>query len=140
MFRFSILALAIAALVAPGPARADDLAGVDRFLCSIGTLMACFEDGECERLVPTDLNVPQFVEVDLKQKRMSTTKASGENRSTPIVNVVRGEGRIVLQGHENRRAFSFVIEEATGLLSAAVATEGLGVAVFGACTPVSSSN
>jgi len=34
------------------------------------------------------------------------------------------------------RAFSWVITEQTGQVTAAVAVEGLAVAVFGACTPL----
>jgi hypothetical protein len=41
----------------------------------------------------------------------------------------------VLQGYENGRAFSFMIDEATGDVTAAVARETVAVSVFGACTP-----
>ena len=75
-------------------------------------------------------------EVDLKDKKLSTTKASGENRSTPIRNLVREDGKIFLQGVELGRAFSFVIDEKSGMLSVAVAREGITVSVFGACTPL----
>jgi hypothetical protein len=77
-----------------------------------------------------------FLEIDLAQKRLNTTKASGENRTTEVKNLRREEGDIVLQGFEKGRAFSFVIDEATGLLSVAVAGNGFSVAVFGACTPL----
>jgi hypothetical protein len=46
---------------------------------------------------------------------------------------------IVIQGFEKGRAFSFVITEESGSLSAAVAAEGKAVAVFGACTPMPAS-
>jgi hypothetical protein len=39
---------------------------------------------------------------------------------------------------ENGRAFSLVINESTGMLSAAVARDGKSVGVFGACTPMPS--
>ena len=68
-----------------------------------------------------------------------TTQASGLNRATAILHLQREGGQILLQGYENGRAFSFVIGEKTGLLSAAVAAEGLTVGVFGACTPIASS-
>jgi len=35
---------------------------------------------------------------------------------------------------ENGRAFSFVIDQATGLLSAAMSTDGATICVSGACT------
>lgn len=126
-------------MAAPTPARADDLTGVDRILCAARSIVVCWDDGTCETADPADLNVPQFIEIDLKGRRMSTTRASGENRSTEIVNLKRDAGQIVLQGYEKGRAFSFVIAEKTGTISAAVAAEGRGVAVFGACTPMPAS-
>jgi hypothetical protein len=125
-------------LVAPltiGASHADDLKGVSRLLCSSGQLAACFDDGECEHAAPWTLNVPAFIEVDLGAKKLSTTPASGENRSTPIKNLERTDGRIVIQGFEGGRAFSFLIDEETGALTAAVARNGVGVVVFGNCTP-----
>ena len=136
------MARAIALLFVPAiliggsaPARADDLRGADRLICAASTVMACGEGGECFEIQPAELNVPQFIEIDLKGKRLSTTKASGQNRSTPILTLKRENGTIVLQGYEAGRAFSFIISEEDGRSSAAVARDGLSVAVFGACTP-----
>ena len=86
--------------------------------------------------MPWNLNIPQFLQLNLKDKTMSTTKASGENRATPIKTLTREGGQIYLQGLEGGRAFSFVINEESGLLSAGVATDGKVVSVFGACTPL----
>ena len=123
-------------LVSAAPLAADDLTGADRFLCTAAQVTACYDDGECLTLPPWELNVPQFIEVDLEARTLSTTKASGQNRSTPIANLEREKGQIVLQGYENGRAFSFLITEKTGMASIAVAREGLGVSIFGACTPM----
>ena len=71
---------------------------------------------------------------------MSTTATSGENRMTPIRGVTREGGEIVLQGFEAGRAFSFVIEEETGMASVAIAREGMTVSVFGACTAMPAGN
>ena len=79
----------------------------------------------------------QFIEIDLQTKRVSTTAASGENRATTASSLEREDGQTVLQGVENGRAFSLVINQETGVLSAAVAREGITVSVFGACTPLS---
>ena len=62
-------------------------------------------------------------------------EASGENRRTPIEQMRRADGLIVLQGVQQSRAFSILVAEPTGELTASVAREGLGVVVFGACTP-----
>ena len=138
---YGAILFCLALLLASAPLAADDLTGADRFLCSSAQVTACFALGECVSLPPWELNVPQFIEIDLGEMTLSTTAASGEDRSTPIKNLERedGPGRaslIFLQGVENGRAFSFVITEETGMASIAVARDGLAVTVFGACTPM----
>ena len=115
---------------------ADDLTGADRFLCTPIQATLCVEDGECAVDLPWNVNIPQFIEVDLEAKRLATTAASGENRATPIEHLRREDGNIVFHGFEMGRAFSWVIDEATGRVTAAIATDGISVAIFGACTPI----
>ena len=80
-----ILAALVLVLVAtPSAARADDLSHQDLLLCTAVTAMHCHDDGDCVVDVPWNLNIPQVLQVNLKEKTLSTTKASGENRSTPI--------------------------------------------------------
>ncbi len=121
--------------VVSAAAYADDLTGADLILCTAVQATVCDTSGECEIGSPWLWNIPQFIVVDLKGKTFGTTKASGENRMTPIKNIEYADGLIFLQGVEGGRAFSFVIEEETGDLSAAVARNGVTVSVFGACTP-----
>ena len=122
-------------LAASTLALADDLTGADHLLCSSAQATVCSVDGDCEIGPPWSWNIPQFIQVDLESKRLSTTPASGEQRVTPFTLVDRANGLIVIQGFERGRAFSFVIEEASGQASVAVAREGVTVSVFGACTP-----
>ena len=131
-----VVILAFAAL-ATSVGFADDISDVDRILCSSLEATVCTFDGGCEIGAPWLWGIPQFIEIDLQTKRMSTTAASGENRVTTATSLERKDGQIFLQGVENGRAFSLVINEETGMLSAAVAREGITVSVFGACTPLS---
>jgi hypothetical protein len=133
--RIAAVAFAFAA-APPAVTGADDLTGQDRLLCTAVEVTRCVESGTCTSELPWNLNVPQFIEVDLKAKTFSTTKASGENRATPIRSLLREEGLLVLQGFEAGRAFSFVIHEESGMASVAVARDGLTVSIFGACTPM----
>jgi hypothetical protein len=94
------------------------------------------ERSGCVTETPWNLNIPEFIEIDLKAKTFATTKASGENRMTPIRSLAREEGLIILQGYEAGRAFSFVIHEQSGMASVAVARDGITVSVFGVCTPM----
>lgn len=133
------IALAVM-LTLPGQAVwADDLTGSNRFLCASVQATVCFEEGECAIDLPWNLNIPDFVEVDLEARLLSTTAASGLNRETPIEHLGRKDGTIVFHGFEMGRAFSWVITEETGQVTAAIAAEGVSVAVFGACTPLESA-
>ncbi len=123
-----------AGLLAGGVVVAENLEGVDKMICSAGQAQICLETGECYSEVPWRLSIPDFVVIDTKNKTVSTTKASGLNRSTKFSKVEKIDGLIYLQGIEGERAFSFVIHEATGRMTVAVTRDGLSVTVFGACT------
>ena len=138
MKSLAFVAFSLASFALVGPARADDLTGVDRFICSAGSVSACCDDGECASGTAAELGVPQFMEFDVKQRRVSTTKASGLDRATAIDNLKRDNGIIVMQGVENGRAYSFVVDEKQGTLSATVAVQeaGCNIIGFGTCTPM----
>ena len=114
---------------------ADNVTGADKLLCSTLRAVECWQDDDCAEVPPADLNIPQFVQVDLDGKELRTTKASGENRATPIRIVERDGGKIVVQGYEKGRAFSLVIQEETGRATFASAADARGLVVFAACTP-----
>jgi hypothetical protein len=139
MLKRNPLALVVLLTVPCASVWADDLTGSTRFLCAAVQATKCLEGGECEIDVPWNLNIPEFIEVDLDAKRLSTTQVSGQNRATTIEHMSRRDGTIVLQGFEMKRAYSFVITEQTGRVAVAVATEGRVVSVFGACTALSSA-
>ena len=126
---FAGLGLAVSATVA-----AEDVTGVTRMICASGQAQICLETGDCYAATPWELSVPDFVLIDTKKRLISTTKASGMDRSTEFTKLDRKDGLIHLQGLEGGRAFSFVIHEATGRMTAAIARDGLSVTVFGACT------
>ena len=126
---FAFLGLAVS-----GVAAAENVTDVTRMICASGQAQICLETGECYAATPWELSVPDFVIIDTKKGTISTTKASGLNRSTEFTKSERKEGLIHLQGVEDGRAFSFVIHEQTGRMTAAIARDGLSVTVFGACT------
>ena len=117
-----------------GVAAAENVTDVTRMICASGQAQICLETGDCYAATPWELSVPGFVVIDTKKGTISTTKASGLNRSTEFTKSERKEGLIHLQGVEGGRAFSFVIHEQTGRMTAAIARDGLSVTVFGACT------
>jgi len=134
MIRRFLGALGVLAVLS-GMAMADELTGAQKILCAAVQATVCDSGGDCENGPPWLWSIPQFVEVDFGKGIIRTTDASKQNRSTPFKHVQRSDGFIFLQGVEGGRAFSFVIEEESGSLSAAVARSEITVSVFGACTP-----
>lgn len=126
--------IALAGVAIGALAQADQLTGIDRFICAAAQVQMCIENDSCYTASAWELNVPDFVVIDLDKKVVSTTKASGLNRSTTFTSVSKSNGTLFLQGVEAGRAFSFVIDEATGRMTVAVARDGITVNVFGACT------
>ena len=121
-------------LLASGVALADNLEGADRLLCAPRQIMICVEDADCYPAHASEIGVPDFIIIDLKNKKMQTTKASEQTRTSAFSSMSRSAGKIFLQGLENGRAFSFLINEATGSLTVAVSRDGVAVAAFGSCT------
>ena len=128
------LLIASACLILGSNATAENLDGVEEMICSAGQAQICLETGDCYAATPWELSVPDFVVINTKKKTISTTKASGLNRSTEFSKVEKSDGLIYLQGIDRGRAFSCVIDEATGRMTVAVSRDGLSVTVFGACT------
>ena len=116
--------MVLAGLLLAGSAYADPLTGVNKFVCATAQVQICLEGDTCYSTSAWEIGVPDFVVIDLKKSLISTK----------FTTVVKDEGTIVLQGMEGGRAFSLVIDEATGFLTAAVARDGFVVSVFGACT------
>lgn len=117
-------------------ASADDLSNSKQILCSFLNANACHADGNCTAVAAADLNIPQFIEIDTKTGRLSTTAASGENRETPASHFSREDGRLLIHGSEMGRAFTLQIQEASGLASGAVVVaDGTAMTIFAACTP-----
>ena len=126
--------LACLGLGVSGASLAEDVTNMDRLICAASQAHICLETGQCFKTTPVELDMPEFVVIDTKERSISTTKASAQNRSSKFESYGRSDGLLQLQGVDQGRAFSFVIHEATGLMTAAIARDGMSVSVFGACT------
>ena len=126
--------MALAGLLFLGLVQADNLEGADKMICAAAQAQICIEYDKCYSAAPAELDVPDFVVIDIDEKTISTTKASEQDRSSVFSSVLKSDGLIHLQGLEGSRAFNIVINEATGHMTAAVLRDGLSVSVFGVCT------
>ena len=121
-------------LMLAAPVIADDVSDSDRILCAMQSATICVDTNDCFAVTPQEIDLPQFVIIDRDKKTVSTTKNAQRQRVTQVNNVIEEEDRLVMQGIERGRAYSFVIEQDLGLLTAALARDGVTLSVFGACT------
>jgi len=133
MPRISTLILALSALAAPAcAAGAADIQDANVLLCVPTDLVECSGAGSCERVTAEDLGLPRFIRVDLKDKKLRG-EVEGATNTTVIDSVQRAEGKTLLQGAENGRAWSLIISHATGSMTAAIAADDSGFVVLGDC-------
>ena len=100
------LTTGLAGLLYCGAVLADDISGSDSLLCYGLSATRCELGEACEAVAPWQLNIPDFVKLDLRGKRIQTTAASAEERETPLQSVQRDNGTIVIHGAQGERAFS----------------------------------
>jgi len=120
------------------PVAADDVTGEVEILCSTLRVKECFADGGCVEGPPDTWNIPRFTRINLDDKTLTTTQASGESRTTPIEYFEREGQQIALEGAEDGKAFSILLAADTGFASIAIALQGSVLAGFADCTPLDS--
>jgi len=103
-------------------------------VCSFADLYECGPTTECRRSSPVATDIPYFIRIDFKKKKISGTTGNGQDRTTTIQNVEKRDGKTILQGAESARAWSMVIDEESGQLSATASDNVAGFVMFGACT------
>lgn len=126
----------IAASIACTAAVADDLSDAEELICYGWSAARCHVDGGCDETAPWLLNLPDFLKVDLDRGVAENTGAPEQRRVTEIDSITRRDGLIVMQGHQENRAFSWLITEATGEGTLTVSTPDSGLTVFTICTPI----
>lgn len=117
-----------------GSAGAADFDGSRELLCVPTDAVQCEGAGECVRTEVEDLNLPKFVTVDFKGKKLrGTVEGSTSEQITAIQSVHKLDGRTVVQGAENGRGWSIVIDGLTGDMSVAIAGDDVAFVLFGVC-------
>jgi hypothetical protein len=121
----AILLLCVLAARAP----AADFDGTRPFICAVIDANDCALGIACIHELAQDVNLPQFIKVDFGAKTISA-----RGRTAPIQSTSRSSGMLVIQGVQEKRAYSITVAEETGSFVGTVAGDGEAFAVFGACT------
>ena len=90
--------------------------------------------GACEPVGRDVLELPPFVRVNVAAKALEAMDGSGRKTAIHSSALATEKARLILQGGENGRAWSLVIDQKTGEMTAAVADHDGGFLIAGVCT------
>lgn len=126
----SALAGALACALIPAWSVAADFDGKTPLICATVDAHSCDPGVTCERGLPGDLGLPQFMKIDFAKKAIE-----GTSRTTPIQSIDKGPGQLLMQGTELGFAWTMVIDSTTGEMTSTIANRDHTYVMFGACTP-----
>jgi hypothetical protein len=111
-------------------ASAGSLDASQPLTCDLAKAAQCDGSAKCVPVTFEQIDLPPVIEVDFAENQINTE--DGQRRS-PIASVETRDAVLLLQGHQDGRGWTLVIERATGALSAALADVEGGLVVTGAC-------
>ena len=123
-------------MVAPGFAAASDFDGSRNLLCAPTDAIQCEGAGECDRKEVEVLNMAKFLYVDFKAKTLKGTVEGATSEETSSIQTVQKlEGTTLIQGAENGRGWSLIVDKGTGDMTLAIAGDDIAFVLFGVCQP-----
>ena len=123
----------LGAVANPAAAAGAKFDGSTPLLCVPIEITECDVGGKCYVGTAEEVNLPQFIRIDLKEKLLRGVSETAD-RTTPIDFLERENNRMVLHDGQKGRGWTAVISEETGKLSATISEEGTAFIIFGACT------
>lgn len=118
---------------AAAPVMAQDFDGSTALICAVIEIFDCGPGVDCQRGNAKSINIPQFLKINFKEKTISGKLGSGELRTTKIKNTGLDVDNLMLQGIQGGRAWSMIINQATGDMTLTASDFEAGFVVFGAC-------
>jgi hypothetical protein len=123
------------------PALAGEFDGSKTLICSISEVVECGPDGKCQQPTAGEIGLPDFIKIDFAGKTISAAQASTDKRTTPIENMKKIDGKVVIQGAQDGIedvrdgvGWSLAIMEESGKMVLTAAGDEVGFVLFGACT------
>ena len=126
----SAFAFGIAVLLAAA-ASAEDLGTSKPLTCSIAKLAECDGVAACSEVTLEQVDLPALWRIDFAAKQLSSADGT---RTSPIAELETLDAVLVLQGHDNGRGWTLVVERATGHLSGSTADADGAFVLAGSCT------
>ncbi len=137
---FKYLGVALLVLAIFSPASAEDFGKANRLVCSVTKAFECEPDSGCEETSAKEINLPQFIKVDIKKKHITGIRPGGRTSETRIQSVQHMDEKLILQGAEDGRkgvrdgvGWTVAVMEDTGEMVLTASGDMVGFVAFGAC-------
>jgi len=127
---FSPVIIALVAL-APAAVRAEALDASKPLVCSIAEAAECDGVAACSDVTLEQIDLPALWRVDFAARQLASEDG---RRTSPIAALETLDAVLVLQGHQNGRGWTLVVERATGHLSGSAADAEGAFVLAGSCT------
>ncbi len=102
-------------------------------LCALNQAMECGPGTGCVQRTVADVNLPDFIHIDLQNKTIKAFGSPDNDQSTAIKTIEKLDGKVILLGAEKGRGWTIDMDEKTGKFTAAVAEDRAGFVLFGSC-------
>ena len=107
-----------------------DFDGKQELVCSAGDAAECDTSAACDKVAAGEIDLPGAIHVDFKKK---VVRSADGQRSSPIRSVEVEEAALIVQGSQNGRGWSMVIERASGKLTGTIAEIAGAFVLSGSC-------
>ena len=134
MGKLTGIVFALIILTVPLQLSAAVFDGSSPLLCAFTEAFECSIDRGCQEGNAEDMNIPQFIRIDVSKNKVTSAEVNEEKRESDIKNLEHNNGMLILQGVEGGRGWNVVIAEDTGHMSGTATEDEGGFIVFGACT------
>ncbi len=134
MRKLAAIMVTLGLCIMPGHVLAAKYDGSVPLLCAPIEIIECEAAGDCLNSTAEDVNLPQFLKVDVKAKMLSAAEEGG--KKAEIKHLEHTNGRMIMHGGQEGRGWTLIISEETGKMSATISEDQAGFIIFGACTPI----
>jgi hypothetical protein len=123
--------LGLLGLLAPCSAQAEGVDGEAPLVCDLVEVSLCDAVAGCRKIEFGEVDLPHVYTVDFTARQLASEDGQ---RTSPIASQELLEAALLLQGTQNGRGWTMVVDRATGHLSATVADAEGALVIAGACT------
>ena len=123
------------------PAIAGNFDGSKELLCAVMDIMECIPGGKCQEVTAEEVGIPNFLRIDINEKKLSATFGDGSKKNSAIKNIEKIDGKVILQGAEDGiegirdgLGWSLAIDEENGKMVLTASGDAVAFVMFGACT------